>query len=206
MPLADIPRALFCLRGEKKEFHAGQYLFHEGEKATSAVILLAGEVNLLRYDENGDVILVESFASGDSFGEVYAIEEKEYGLDAVAKTSGSALHVRLAPLYDEMGCAFGRLLLKNLVLSLAEKNALLKAKLMVVGQKGLEAKVWAYLASYPHREGEWFCIPYSREEFAEYLGCDRSALSRLLSHMEEKGLLLRKGRQFLLKRVRRTNS
>jgi CRP-like cAMP-binding protein len=195
----DIPRALFCLRAEKRDFHLGSYLFHEGEEALSAVILLKGEANLLRYDERGDVLLVESFAPGDSFGEVYALEGVPYGLDAVAKTAGTALYVRLAPLFSEMGCAFGQILLKNLVLSLAEKNQLLKAKLMVVGQKGLEGKVWAYLASYPHPEGQWFSIPYSREEFAEYLACDRSALSRLLSEMQEKGLLEMKGRQFRLK-------
>jgi CRP/FNR family transcriptional regulator, dissimilatory nitrate respiration regulator len=75
------------------------------------------------------------------------------------------------------------------VVDLAAKNQLLKAKVTILSQKGLESKVLALLENYASREGGGFLVPYSREEMAAYLGADRSALSRLLSQTAKKKLI-----------------
>lgn len=75
------------------------------------------------------------------------------------------------------------------MVDLAAKNQLLKAKVTILSQKGLESKVLALLENYASREGGGFLVPYSREEMAAYLGADRSALSRLLSQTAKKKLI-----------------
>ena len=56
--------------------------------------------------------------------------------------------------------------------------------------KSLRAKVCAYLLSEAERAGSLtFSIPFSRIQLADYLNCDRSALSRELSQMQRDGLL-----------------
>ena len=56
--------------------------------------------------------------------------------------------------------------------------------------KSLRAKVCAYLLSEAERAGNMtFSIPFSRIQLADYLNCDRSALSRELSQMQRDGLL-----------------
>lgn len=75
------------------------------------------------------------------------------------------------------------------MVDLAAKNQLLKAKVTILSQKGLESKVLALLENYASREGGGFLVPYSREEMAAYLGAGRSALSRLLSQMAKKKLI-----------------
>ena len=56
--------------------------------------------------------------------------------------------------------------------------------------KSLRAKVCAYLLSEAEQQGSLtFSIPYSRIQLADYLNCDRSALSRELSLMQRDGLL-----------------
>ena len=52
------------------------------------------------------------------------------------------------------------------------------------------AKVCAYLLSEAEQQGSMtFTIPFSRIQLADYLNCDRSALSRELSLMQRDGLL-----------------
>ena len=52
------------------------------------------------------------------------------------------------------------------------------------------AKVCAYLLSEAEQQGSLtFSIPFSRIQLADYLNCDRSALSRELSLMQRDGLL-----------------
>ena len=56
--------------------------------------------------------------------------------------------------------------------------------------KSLRAKVCAYLLSEAEvHHSLTFTIPYSRIQLADYLNCDRSALSRELSLMQRDGLL-----------------
>src|SRR5574344_169534 len=197
MALSDIQKALYCLRGQKESFEAGSFLFQEGDPAKNMKILLNGQVDLLRYDEEGHTTILESFGPGESFGEVYAITSGAlYGINALGKTDAIVLSLEVAPLYDEMGCPFGKVLFKNLVDDLAKKDLLLKEKVMILSQKGLEKKVLMFLESYAPKEGGAFTIPFSRDEMASYLACERSALSRLISKMAKEGKIAYNGNQF----------
>jgi CRP-like cAMP-binding protein len=194
----DIPEALTCLSARKKPFSAGSYLFEEGDKADFAVILLSGDVDLFRYTYQGNASLLESFASGELFGEAYALREgSTFGVSALARKGGNALFLKLSPLFQSLGCPFASPMIRNLVGSLSDKVLLMKQKLTILSQRGLEDRVLLFLSSFSEGK-ERFEIPYSREEMAAYLGCDRSALSRLLSAMREKGILSFEGRSFYL--------
>ena len=80
--------------------------------------------------------------------------------------------------------------LQNLVRTISDKYFLLSRRVDLLILKSLRAKVCAYLlseAEYHH--SMTFTIPYSRIQLADYLNCDRSALSRELSLMQRDGLL-----------------
>ena len=80
--------------------------------------------------------------------------------------------------------------LQNLVRSISDKYFLLSRRVDLLLLKSLRAKVCAYLlseAEYHH--SMTFTIPYSRIQLADYLNCDRSALSRELSTMQKEGLI-----------------
>lgn len=196
---SDIQKALFCLRARPASFKAGSFLFEEGEEAKRMGIILEGRVDLLRYDEAGNSLLLESFSPSDSFGEVYAIKENAcYGVNALAQSETRIFWLEIAPLYEDLGCPFGKVLFRNLVGDLAEKDLLLKEKVTILSQKGLEAKVMMLLESYAPKEGGSFLLPFSREEMAAYLACERSALSRLLSRMASEGKIAYQGNRFRL--------
>jgi CRP-like cAMP-binding protein len=190
VPLADIPEALACLGAEKRAFEKESFLFEEGDEAQIAYLVLKGAIDLVRYTPQGERRIFESFKEGEIFGEAYAVKEHAtFGVSAYAKENGLVLSLRLARLYEPDDCGFATRLLKNLVISLADKDLMLKQKLTVLTQKGLEEKVLEFLSSFSSHANQSFLIPFSREEMADYLGCERSALSRLLSNMAKKKLI-----------------
>jgi CRP-like cAMP-binding protein len=197
----DIVKALYCLRANKKSFTKDSFLFQEGDKADFAVLLLKGKVDLVRYGVKGDSSIVESFSKGESFGEAYAsIKDGEFGVSGLAKEDGTALFIWLRPLLDELSCPYGQKLMKNLVGLLAQKDLLMNHKLNVLSQKGLKGKVMEYLLGFAKgKRNVFFKVSFSRQEMADYLGCDRSALSRLLSQMKEEGLIDYSEKKFLIK-------
>ena len=66
----------------------------------------------------------------------------------------------------------------------------------------IRGKVLAYLSYESERAGSpEFTIPYDRQQLADYLGIDRSALSAELSRMQKAGLIETKRSHFVLKNV-----
>ena len=80
--------------------------------------------------------------------------------------------------------------LQNLVRTISDKYLLLSRRVDLLLLKSLRAKVCAYLLSEAEvHHSLTFTVPYSRIRLADYLNCDRSALSRELSLMQRDGLL-----------------
>ena len=85
---------------------------------------------------------------------------------------------------------YGQRVLQNLVRTISDKYFLLSRRVDLLLLKSLRAKVCAYLLSEAEvHHSLTFTIPYSRIQLADYLNCDRSALSRELSLMQRDGLL-----------------
>ena len=80
--------------------------------------------------------------------------------------------------------------IEQLVRTISDKYFSLSRRIDLLVLKSLRAKVCAYLLSEAERAGSLtFSIPFSRIQLADYLNCDRSALSRELSQMQRDGLL-----------------
>jgi CRP-like cAMP-binding protein len=62
-------------------------------------------------------------------------------------------------------------------------------RVRVLLKHSLREKITAFLDLYKEENGCGFSVPLSREEMAEYLGCDRSALSRELARMSGDGII-----------------
>ena len=77
-----------------------------------------------------------------------------------------------------------------MVRMIAAKNGQLMEKVEILSRRTLREKILAYLSREVQKQkSQYLDIPMGRIELAEYLGADRSALSRELSRMKEDGLI-----------------
>lgn len=96
-------------------------------------------------------------------------------------------------------CDFHRRLVENLVAILAKKNLTLTRKIDQVSKKTIRGKVLAYLSSEAAQQNSSdITIPFNRQQLAEYLAVDRSALSAELSKMQKEGMIQYKKNHFIL--------
>ena len=65
----------------------------------------------------------------------------------------------------------------------------------ILSQKSLRDRVYIYLSSLPKDKNGYVKIPFTQTALAEYLGVNRSALSRELGRMQNEGLLVIDGRK-----------
>ena len=87
-------------------------------------------------------------------------------------------------------CKIRTRLMNNLVGVLAEKNLRLREKLSHMGMRTTREKLLSYLSAMARKaQSNEFTIPLTRQQLADYICVERSAMSTELSKLKSDGLL-----------------
>ena len=89
----------------------------------------------------------------------------------------------------------------NLLRILAGKNLMLTQKIGHMSKNSTREKLLSYLSAEARKAGsDRFSIPFDRQQLADYLGVERSAMSAVLSSMRREGLVDTHKNSFILKK------
>ena len=84
----------------------------------------------------------------------------------------------------------------------ARKNLLLSRRILHTSSKKIRGRLLSYLSYQSELQGSRYIdIPLNRQQLADYLSLDRSALSKELGKMKQEGLLDYHRNSFILKDV-----
>ena len=193
----QIADAIKLLNGRIKKIKKDTFIVKLGGKMTSAGLLLKGKVESSFQNENFDQITMHTFSDGYLFGEALVINgAKNSPVQVRAVEDSIVLFIDLEMIYTVADSSPIRTILaENLIKSLAKKNLILNQKVRILSQKSLRDRVYIYLASLPKDKNGYVKIPFTQTALAEYLGVNRSALSRELSRMQNEGVLEVHGRK-----------
>ena len=189
----DMGAMLSCTGYHICDYGKEQVIALENEQIRHVGIVLAGAVDTVKEDVWGNKTLLVRAHKGELFGESFACSKDNQSLVTFMAPEDS--RVLFIPFHRimhtcTMACEFHHKLVENMVSIIAEKNRDLMKKVEVVSRKTLREKILAYLSHQSQRAGErYFSIPLSRQELAEYLCADRTAVSRELAGMKAAGLI-----------------
>ena len=189
---AQIREMLPCLSARQSRFRRGQFLLRAGDRVAFAGILLSGEAEVLQEDFWGNRNLLAAVGPGDLFAEAFACAHAVSPVSVLCKTDGSVLYLNVRAVFSpcEKACAQHKALSQNLIRVLAEKNMQLNEKAGFLSQRTTREKLLAYLSAQARRAGSAsFRIPFDRQQLADFLSVNRSAMSTELSRMQREGLL-----------------
>lgn len=189
---AQIREMLPCLSARQSRFRRGQFLLRAGDRVAFAGILLSGEAAVLQEDFWGNRNLLAAVGPGDLFAEAFACAHAVSPVSVLCKTDGSVLYLNVRAVFSpcEKACAQHKALSQNLIRVLAEKNMQLNEKAGFLSQRTTREKLLAYLSAQARRAGSAsFRIPFDRQQLADFLSVNRSAMSAELSRMQREGLL-----------------
>lgn len=189
----EIKHMLGCLNPRRASYEKGAPILQEGEPANSVIVLISGKAELVYEDANGGRAMLFPVKSGDVFADDYACSSApSVPASCFAVTECEAAFFPYEKMSRVCGDACGchSTMIQNLLNSVAEKNRQLYARLMITSRKTTREKLLAYLQNEAEKtDGKYFQIPLNRQELADYLGVDRSAMSTELSKMQKDGLL-----------------
>nr|WP_191383971.1 Crp/Fnr family transcriptional regulator [uncultured Lachnoclostridium sp.] len=191
-------KVLSCLSAKMQEYERGSVLFRQGEKMEQMGIVLEGSLSLEKEDFWGNRSILAIVEAGEVFGEVYACrKERTLNINVTAQYRTKVLLLDLTPVLDRgegegpgKEEALYEKLTVNLVHILADKTWSMARKTEYLSGRGIREKVEAYLSAQAQMAGGGdFIIPFNRQELADFLAVDRSALSRELGKMRREGIL-----------------
>jgi CRP-like cAMP-binding protein len=204
IPKNDIDPLLKCLCASYKCFEKGSAIIHGGGASESIGVMLAGAAHVVSEDFWGRRKILARVEGGNLFGEAYAFAGVgKAPVSVIAAEDSEVMFVnRLRVLATcRSACPFHAALIKNLVAILAEKNVELARKIEYVTQPTTRGRLLSYLSDQAHITGSnSFKIPFNREELADFLSVDRSAMSSELSKMRDDGLIAYRKNHFQLLR------
>lgn len=198
----DIEAMLSCLGATVRSFKKGEYVFHEGEKIQFITVLLEGCILVQRDDYWGNRSIINRIGVGEMFGEAYATPGSGKLLnDVVAIEESTVMFFDVLRILTvcPSACRFHSLTVQNLVCAISEKNRSLVAKLGYMSNRSTRGKLLAYLSDEAKKQhSSSFEIPFNRQQLADFLYVDRSAMSNELCKMRDEGILKFEKNKFTL--------
>ena len=186
--------ALRVLLGEVgavlRTYSRGETLVLAGQSNRRVGVVLSGAIEAYHSAASGARLPISQMGPGGVFGDVLGGSSLSSPVTVVASAPCEVLLVPYEKLLLPGADPARQRVLQNLVRTISDKYFLLSRRVDLLLLKSLRAKVCAYLLSEAEvHHSLTFTIPYSRIQLADYLNCDRSALSRELSLMQRDGLL-----------------
>ena len=189
----DIASLLSCLGARKKEYKKGEYILREGEHIRDIFILVEGKIHIQKYDYWGNRSILSVISVGEMFGEGYAAPESGALLnDVVAVEDSSVIFFDVKRILTtcSSACRFHNRIVQNMFFAISDKNRKLVQKLGHMSGRTTRAKLISYLSEETKRQGSSdFTVPFNRQQLADYLCVDRSAMSNELCKMRDEGMI-----------------
>ena len=201
----EIAELLLCLGAYERKFQKGDVIFRAGTPVTDMGLVVHGSVNIVVNLYWGNSIIFGHVAKGEVFAENYAaIPGKELLCDVVASEDTEVVFLTMKHVLTtcRKGCAYHNRIIQNMLRISAQKNLNMSSRMMHTASKSLRERLLSYFSEQALEQGSaHFTIPFNRQQLADYLAVNRSAMSNELSKMQAEGLIAYRKNEFTLKEV-----
>ena len=198
----EIAAALRCLNAVSIRFCRGSYILRAGASPEAVGLLLSGSADVVQEDFWGNRNLRARLQPGQLFAESFACSPGvPLGVSVVALEESCVLWLDVKRILTTCptACASHSDIIRRLLMALAEKNLRFNEKLTHMSQRTTRDKLTSFLSSQAQKSGSSsFDIPFSRQELADYLGVERSAMSAALGRLRDEGVLSFQRNHFVL--------
>ena len=189
----DARQMLNCLNPVEKTYKKDEIIYHAGDEVTSMGVVLAGSVFIENDDIWGNHSILDRAGRGEIFAETYAaIPGQKLMVNVVAAEEARILFLDVGRILKvcSNSCVFHHTLIENLLKLSAEKNLRLSKRIFHISSKSIRGRLLSYLSYQAMENGKKeFDIPFNRQQLADYLNVDRSAMSNELGKMQKDRLI-----------------
>jgi len=197
IPVEDMPPVLEAIDACKVRAHKGEQIVLDGVR--SMAVVLEGMIQIVQDDYWGNRSIIHMLMPGKTMGESFTeFPGVNLNLKAVAQTDVLLLAFSKDKLLSG-GYAQQKQVLENLLGIYSIHQRIFMQKFQILSRRKTRERLLAYLSMLANEKGcPRFSVPFNRQEMADYLCVERSAMCSELSAMQKEGILRFKGKEFEL--------
>lgn len=184
---------LECFNARIRRYEKDEMIIRQGDMIANIYLILDGEVNIEKDSYWGRRIIISRLSRNDNLALSFVgSKDVESSVDAIAikDTLVLILSYEKCTSMCQNACTRHKVLINNLFQILSKENIELIQKIENVSQKTIRDKLLTYLSNEAQkRHSNSFDIHFNRQDLADYLNVDRSAMSFELSKLQKEGLI-----------------
>lgn len=188
----SIQHVLECLKSRIKSFEREEIIFSIGDEIEEIGLILSGSVLIENSDFWGNRSILAAVGKNHIFAESYALSKEKLKVTVIAAEDTKVLFLNTQSLVTmcSKACHYHTQLIQNLLAISSSNNIRLSERILNTSSNKIRDRVISYLSQEAHKNSSNdFKIPLNRQELADYLNVNRSALSNELGKMRDEGLL-----------------
>lgn len=191
--LEEAEHMIQCLDVKRVHYKKEEIIYHEGDSITTVGIVLSGSVLIENNDIWGNRSILDRVGEGQIFAETYAcVPGEKLLVNVLAAEASDILFLEVSKMLKGCTnvCSRRSKLIRNLLTVTAKKNLKLSHRIFNTSSKSIRGRLLSYLSYQAMENGSReFEIPFNRQQLADYLSVDRSAMSNELGKMQRDGLI-----------------
>ena len=189
----ELKGLLECFGARIRKFEKEEMIIRQGDVISNIYLILDGEVNIEKDSYWGRRIIISRLGKNDNLALSFVgSKDVESSVDAITVKDTVVLVLRYEKCTSmcQNACTRHKVLINNLFRILSKENIELIQKIENVSQKTIRDKLLTYLSNEAQRQhSNSFDIHFNRQDLADYLNVDRSAMSFELSKLQKEGLI-----------------
>ena len=187
-----------CLTSKIASYKKDDTVWLAGTPTQFIGLLMSGSVRVSKSDEDGNTIIISDVLAPSFLGEIGVLSGLEHfpvTVKALCDCDVLFLDKKKATNMCSSACRLHAHLVSSMLHILARKALMLDQKVEILTRRTIREKILRCFDMY--RGGtKRFTVPFSREEMAQFLCVNRTALSDELSKMRDEGLIKYKRNEF----------
>jgi CRP-like cAMP-binding protein len=189
----DFDAIMLCVDAYAEQYGNGETVYFEGDTVTNIGLLASGRLHLVKSDIWGNNSIVAEITPPGMFAEAVVCGGiGRIPVSVIAKEQSQILFIdyRKITTACSSACLFHSKLIRNMIGILAQKNVLMSVKMEHITKRTTKEKLLSYLMEQARQKGgKAFDIPFNRQELADYLSVERSALSAEMSKLKTERII-----------------
>lgn len=189
----QIDTMLSCLNARQEHYEKNTVVWNIGDTLHACALVLSGCLRAESVNASGEHLLMASHRAGALVGDVLmATPGSKSPVYVVAQEDSELLFLPFHRIMSgcDACCSGHTKLRENLVSEIALKFWAQRQRTLYLSAKSLRQRIAMRLYDEYRRTGsQTFSLGGTREDLADFLGANRSALSREISRMKKEGIL-----------------
>lgn len=182
-------------------FLKGSVILHSGLIVNELGIVITGSVIIENNDMLGNRSILSKVTKGQVFAESYAFGRDPVMVDVVAVEDTKVIFFNTDIFRDNRyeHIPWNIKIMRNLLFISAGKNMKLSGRIFCTSPKTIRGRLAIYFSQQATKaKSREFDIQFNRQQMADYLNLDRSALSKELCRMRDEGIIQFRKNHFIL--------